>query len=75
MFKPLDLSRWQLPEGVYPTVARCASTTTASAFKTISEIHFKQESSEATRFSTQLTQKYRLAGIFVTYNTTYMAVV
>lgn len=32
MFKPLDLSRWQLPEGVYPTVAQCASTTTASAF-------------------------------------------
>lgn len=75
MFKPLGLSTWQLLGGVYPTVAQCASTTTASAFKTVSEIHFKQESSEAASFSIQLTQKYRPAGIFVAYNTTYMALV
>lgn len=55
---------WPLPEGIYHTVAQCARIATTSAFKTISETHFRQESSKITHFNTWLRQKHRLVVSF-----------
>lgn len=39
---------WPLPEGIYHTVGQCERIAMTSTFKTISETHFRQESSKIT---------------------------